>query len=89
MPTLAEKRCSTPPASIGSRAAAANRSPSASAWSVVTFSQITRNSSPPSRATVSLGLTASSSTCPNAASTVSPAAWPCSSFTDLKSSRST
>ena len=46
------------------------------------------NSSPPKRATVSAGRTATSRRVPTSWRTVSPAAWPRLSFTVLKSSRS-
>ena len=89
MPMLAVTKCSPAASTIGWLIDCATRSatPIASC-APSSCSQTTRNSSPPSRATVSDGRTASCSRGASATSRSSPAWWPIESLTSLNWSRS-
>ena len=74
------------PAAERGRGSGRRRELTSGGW---TSSRSSANSSPPSRATVSLCRTQSLSRCATSISTASPAAWPKRSLTGLKPSRST
>ena len=89
MPMLAVMKCSPDASTIGWLTACATRSATRIASRAPSScSHTIRNSSPPSRATVSDGRTASCSRGASATSSSSPAEWPSESLTSLNWSRS-
>ncbi|OIQ67659.1 hypothetical protein GALL_507610 [mine drainage metagenome] len=83
-PLPSSKRCSTMPCSRCAAAASCSRAQRGSRPS-----NTMANSSPPSRATMSLRRRARPKRCATSCSSASPASWPHMSLTGLKSSRST